>query len=319
VQRCALTASWSTFYSAVPAKPDKTCFVISPIGDPGSPERKHSDQVMKYLISPVVEARGYVMVRADKIASPGMITHQVIEALTEAPLVVADLTDHNPNVFYELAVRHVTRKPLVQLIADGQRIPFDVADMRTIRFDIHDLDRVEQAKQDLGKHVDLIESEPDTLVRTPISAALELKSLTESEDPEARVTGEILGAIADLAAQLRSIELRVGEAPGTRRLDQIPLAGSQGIRGIRLADGQEIRLADPGIRLAERPVRLYEPAVARAEPAVVRAKPAAVRAKPARKSPSKPRKEPKAPQKNPRGARRAGTKSGQARSSREKQ
>ena len=63
------------------------------------------------------------------------------------PLVVADLTDHNPNVFYEVAIRHAMQKPLVQLIDENQRIPFDVSDVRTIKVDITDLDSVERCKE----------------------------------------------------------------------------------------------------------------------------------------------------------------------------
>ena len=57
---------------------------------------------------------------------PGLITAQVIQNLVEWELVIADLSEHNPNVFYELAVRHALKKPIVQLIQAGQKIPFDV-------------------------------------------------------------------------------------------------------------------------------------------------------------------------------------------------
>lgn len=111
----------------------KTCFVISPIGKPGSVGRKRADQILKHVIEPVATECGYGEVtRADKISDPGMISRQIIERLLEADMVVADLTDHNPSVFYEVAVRHAFRKPLVQLTEADQVIPFDVADVRTI-------------------------------------------------------------------------------------------------------------------------------------------------------------------------------------------
>src|SRR4051812_20577518 len=84
---------------------------------------ERSDQVLKYIIRPAVEQCGYSAMRADEIDQPGMITSQVIQHVVEDPLVVADLTDRNPNVFYELAVRHALRKPLVQLIKKGEQIP----------------------------------------------------------------------------------------------------------------------------------------------------------------------------------------------------
>src|SRR5437016_10492301 len=91
---------------------EKTCFVISPIGDEGSEVRRRSDQVLKHIVRPAARKCGYSsIVRADQMSKPGLITAQVIQCLVNSNLVVADLTGHNPNVFYELAVRHAIRKP----------------------------------------------------------------------------------------------------------------------------------------------------------------------------------------------------------------
>ncbi len=94
----------------------KVCFAVTPIGEEGSEIRRRSDQVLRYIIEPVMANLDYETVRADRISQPGMITNQVIEHLIDDDLVVADLTGSNPNVFYELAIRHATRKPIVTLI-----------------------------------------------------------------------------------------------------------------------------------------------------------------------------------------------------------
>jgi hypothetical protein len=78
-------------------------------------------------------------VRADQIGKPGMITAQVIEHLANARVVIADLSFHNPNVFYEVALRHACRKPIVQLIRTIDPIPFDLDQFRTIRIDTTDI------------------------------------------------------------------------------------------------------------------------------------------------------------------------------------
>src|SRR4051812_30411064 len=98
----------------------KTCFVISPIGDIDSDIRKRSDQVLKHVIQPAVTSCGYVATRADQISEPGMITSQVIQHIANDSMVIADLTGRNPNVFYELAIRHALRKPYLQLIENGE-------------------------------------------------------------------------------------------------------------------------------------------------------------------------------------------------------
>jgi len=180
---------------------DKICFVIAPIGEPGSETRKRSDQLLKHVIAPVVEPRGYKTLRADQIAVPGMITPQVIDRVRDSDLVIADLAERNPNVFYELAICHAERKRLIQLMAEGEDIPFDVQDMRTISVDIHDLDSVGQATRELSKQLDTIES-GDFQMNTPISTALHLRTLKESGDPGQRAAATVLDAIAEVKAIL---------------------------------------------------------------------------------------------------------------------
>src|SRR5208282_587041 len=117
----------------------KICFIICPIGEGGSEQRHRSNQMRKYVFNPVAEDLcGYRTIRADEISEPGIITAQIIQHLMDDPLVIADLTDSNPNVFYELAVRHAVRKPVVQLIDYRSVIPFDVAVQRTIKVDYRD-------------------------------------------------------------------------------------------------------------------------------------------------------------------------------------
>lgn len=116
-----------------------TCFIISPIGAVDSVERKHADLVLSALIEPALAQLGLVPVRADKISKPGMITGQVIEHLCRAKLVIADLSFGNPNVYYELALRHATRKAVVQIIRTSDRLPFDVGQFRTVAIDMTDI------------------------------------------------------------------------------------------------------------------------------------------------------------------------------------
>ena len=114
----------------------KICFVISPIGAPSSDTRKFADKVLDLIIKPAVNAFDYLAVRSDEIAKPGDITTEIIQHLVNDPLVIADLTGHNPNVFYELAIRHATRRPVISIAKLGETIPFDVLQFRTAFFDI---------------------------------------------------------------------------------------------------------------------------------------------------------------------------------------
>lgn len=135
----------------------KVCFVIAPIGAENSEERKHSDMVLEALIRRALETEGYDVVRADQISEPGMISGQVVEHLLNAGLVVADLSFHNPNVFYELAIRHAIGKPTVHLIRKDDAIPFDLKDFRTITIDTNDkyelVAKLETYRSEIANHV----------------------------------------------------------------------------------------------------------------------------------------------------------------------
>ncbi len=169
----------------------RTCFVISAIGDPGSPVSRRADQVFKHVVEPVALELGYRTKRADRMKRPGVITSKILAAVAEADLVVADLTGHSPGVFYELAIRHATQRPVVQLIDASQELPFDVANMRTIYVDIHDLDSAEAAREELRRHV--LGAQADSApVETPILAARSMRSLWNSKKPADRFIVEAL-------------------------------------------------------------------------------------------------------------------------------
>jgi hypothetical protein len=189
---------------------EKTCFVIAPIGEPESDIRKRSDQILKHIISPAVKQCGYESLRADKISEPGIITSQVIQHVVEDSLVIADLTGRNPNVFYELAIRHAIKKPLVQIIKKGEAIPFDVAGTRTVHVDHHDLDSVEEAKAEIIKQIRSVEKDP-AKVDTPISVALDLQILRQSENPEERSLADMVSAVSELRTSILTIEKKLGD------------------------------------------------------------------------------------------------------------
>ena len=175
----------------------KTCFVIAPIGAEKSEVRIRSDQILKYVIAPAARECGYEAIRADQISEPGIITSQVIQHIIDDPLVIADLTGHNPNVFYELALRHALKKPVVQIIHAEDSIPFDVATSRMIKVDHRDLDSAAQAKDEIVKQIRSVEMNSMD-VDTPISTAIELQLLRQSDNPIEKSNGEILTMLQEL-------------------------------------------------------------------------------------------------------------------------
>ena len=131
----------------------KKCFVISPIGDEGSDVRKRADHVFKYVISPVCEACEFEAVRVDKVNQADVITQTIIDYLRDSELVIADITGHNPNAFYEMGYRAAIKRPMIHIKEKNEKIPFDIAGVRTFDYDLSDLDSVVEVKNRLIKTI----------------------------------------------------------------------------------------------------------------------------------------------------------------------
>ncbi len=161
--------------SAVPfyRQRNKRIFVIGPIGEPNSPIRRRSDNVLEYLISPIGKELGFGVDRADRLAMPGEITEQIIERLIEDDIVVADLHGHNANVFYELGVRDTTGKPTILLAKTEEENPFDLQNRRTIFFNESDIGSWEKAKEELKRHLEFVSRSPEIL-DSAVTMAFEL-------------------------------------------------------------------------------------------------------------------------------------------------
>lgn len=131
----------------------KTCFVVSPIGETDSEIRSNADKLFKYIISPVCESCGFEPVRVDQINDSDSITQTIIDKLLSSELVIADISGHNPNVFFEMGYRKCTDKPIIHLKKKGETIPFDVNTVRTFEYDLTDLDNVEETKKRLEQTI----------------------------------------------------------------------------------------------------------------------------------------------------------------------
>ncbi|WP_056682138.1 hypothetical protein [Cytobacillus solani] len=162
----------------------KSCFIITPIGGENTSIRRHADGVIEAVISPMLNEMGYETVVAHKISKGGSITRQVIENVIESDLVIANLSGLNPNVMYELAVRHAVRKPLVQICEVGTQLPFDISQLRTI-FYTNDMKGSVELKETLFEMIQdaISEEKPDNPIYNSIETSTIMKS-TETSTTE---------------------------------------------------------------------------------------------------------------------------------------
>jgi len=112
---------------------EKICFLIAPIGEEYSIERRKLEGIIK-ILERVFEGSEYKVIAANQISESGSIPSQIIKLLKDSELVVANLTGLNGNVMYELALRHVFRKHVIIIAEENTKTPFDIYTERIIFF-----------------------------------------------------------------------------------------------------------------------------------------------------------------------------------------
>jgi len=138
----------------------RKCFIITPIGDDGSEIRRKTDGLITSVIRPVLANLEYDCDAAHEVSDSGSITRMVIKRILADDLVIANLTGLNPNVMYELAIRHAARLPIITLAEKGTHLPFDIVDQRTI-FYVDDMAGAERLKDDLSDSVGSVENQKE--------------------------------------------------------------------------------------------------------------------------------------------------------------
>jgi len=162
----------------------ETCFIITPIGDDNSIIRRKTDGLINNVIRPVCEKLKFKAIPAHEIDNSGSITNQVIKSILDSKLVIANLTGLNPNVMYELAIRHATGLPILCLAEKSTKLPFDITTERTI-FYCDDMFGAIELKSELEKKIKATLS--DTEIDNPIYRVAKEKSIIKnikSSNPE---------------------------------------------------------------------------------------------------------------------------------------
>jgi hypothetical protein len=187
-------------------KNKKICFVITPLGESNSKTRKNTDELIGKVIKEVLEELKFEMVVPNEIDKPGSITKQIIELLLNAKLVIANLTEINPNVMYELAVRHAKRLPVVTIMEEGTKLPFDINDQRAIQYkkDWSDIDNTKKQLKRFIKNA-LEAQRPDNPIYSVVTDSImqEPKTINEIQDYLLR---EVMNQIRDLKNHLSTFQ-----------------------------------------------------------------------------------------------------------------
>ena len=215
------------------ANKDK-CFIITPIGDDTDPIRRHIEGIIDAALRPALEDK-YDLVVAHRISEPGSITKQIITEIYSAKLVVANLTNRNPNVMYELALRHSLGKPVIMIAEKGTPLPSDIVMERTIFYQ-NDARGVIELRENIAaaeKEIDYEKTESpiynvlhDVLKDRQIIEFSESQSISQEDDGNATVLKYILQKLTNLEDAVQTSRPLMQNAESRRCFDGVVFAFS---------------------------------------------------------------------------------------------
>lgn len=164
----------------------ESCFIIMPIGDQTYGDESYSkdDLKKKYddLIKGAIETarEGIDVVRADDISIPGSISNDIFTRLMFSNYVIADISLPNPNVFYELGIRHAIRAKTILLKDKNiKNIVFDISHLRHIEYE-NTSSGLKDLSKELKRYFEWIDKNP----QQPDNQFLELASFMKYQYPK---------------------------------------------------------------------------------------------------------------------------------------
>ncbi|MFN8383654.1 MAG: macro domain-containing protein [Anaerolineales bacterium] len=134
----------------------KTCFVIMPFGEKKDIDGQpiNFDVIYKDFIKDSVEELKIKCIRCDEIAEAGWIHSKMFEYIFNADVAVVDITSLNPNVFYELGIRHALKKSVTVLIRKaGTPTPFNIQGFQMLEYKPDDPQNLESGKQKIREFI----------------------------------------------------------------------------------------------------------------------------------------------------------------------
>lgn len=137
-----------------------SCFVMMPFGS-------WFDRYYAEIYAPAIRDAGFEPVRADELFSTGSVVEQIWEQIVKAKVLLADLTDKNANVFYELGLAHAAKKPVVFTARRVEDIPFDLRHLRVLIYETQEPDWSEKLKRSLTDFLKNAAKDPEKSIPNP--------------------------------------------------------------------------------------------------------------------------------------------------------
>src|SRR3954453_19040660 len=136
----------------------RDCYVIMPFSSTDQCTSEQWTEIYEELFRPSVLDCGYSCERAQP--ATGSLSRNIIERLRSSFIVLADVTDRNANVFYELGIRHALSKRTIIVSRVGQALPSDLGGYWHIQYGTGPR-QVSAFKAEIRRLIRAIEANPE--------------------------------------------------------------------------------------------------------------------------------------------------------------
>ena len=140
-------------------------------------------------------------------------------SVLNADLVIADLTGHNPNVFYELAIRHLVGKPFIHMTDKPESVPFDIFALNAIRLDKASYGALRAAEAELASQIRSIKAGGVSFANA--SAEIYEKLLASAKQDTSEQSKALVEEISMLQRRVAEAEARSGMMSEAARADAV--------------------------------------------------------------------------------------------------
>lgn len=151
----------------------KNCFVIMPFSETASCSEDEWTDIFENVITPAVVNSGYNYKCERANIHYGVIIWEILDKLNRSELVIADITDRNPNVLYELGVRHTLGGPVIAIAQNNDDIPFDLTPYPFKIYGWKTKKEKEKFKEEIKEAIADLEQNPQKAV-SPVRKYLDL-------------------------------------------------------------------------------------------------------------------------------------------------
>jgi tetratricopeptide (TPR) repeat protein len=208
----------------------KRLFVIMPYGErvgylgAGESEKNVSinfDAVWKDILLPAIP-HDFMAKRADELDQSGIIDKLYIEWLLESEVVIADLTFHNANVYYELGIRQaLSRCGTIPIAQEGTVLPFNVGSQNVLKYDYFKATLLGGFQKRLRSRIlsSTSSPEPDSPVHIYVPG-LFIRKYDASKTPDL-IIAELQNRVAELETKVSSQQSREDVERLQRRVDEV--------------------------------------------------------------------------------------------------